>query len=68
MYDQPPAEPGEAAQRPYLGIFFECCGVYARVYRDERDAEYVGRCPRCMAVIRARVGRNGTTQRIFRAK
>jgi hypothetical protein len=54
--------------RPFIGVYFECCGLYARIYRDREAAEYAGRCPKCLAMVRASVGPGGTTQRIFRAK
>ncbi len=40
--------------RPFLGVLFRCCGVYARIYlrrnggRTSDEASYAGRCPRCM--------------------
>lgn len=59
---------GDAPDRPYVGILFECCGVYARVYRDPKAREYRGRCPRCLRTVRLRVGAEGTSQRLFRAQ
>lgn len=56
------------ARRPWLGVFFRCCLVYARVYRNEGATEYVGRCPRCRAEVRALVGEGGTSKRIFEAE
>ncbi len=53
--------------RPYVGILFECCGVYERVYRDPQSDHYQGRCPRCLREIRLRVGPGGTSARQFRA-
>jgi hypothetical protein len=53
--------------RPYLGILFECCGVYARVYRQTDAAFYRGRCPKCWRIAHVRVGRDGTPTRFFRA-
>jgi hypothetical protein len=69
LYDDDASQP-QAPQsvRPHIGIYFECCGVYARIYRTPDSSEYSGRCPKCLATVRARVGRDGTTQRIFRAK
>jgi hypothetical protein len=59
--------PGDG-RRPYLGILFECCGVYARVYRQRNQMIYRGRCPKCLRMVRVRVGRDGTTARLFRAR
>ena len=73
MLPHPPTGPADAldrpppAVRPFIGIFFECCRIYARIYRRPSDTEYVGRCPRCLAEVRLKVGPDGTTQRIFRA-
>lgn len=59
---------GPAAARPYIGVHFDCCGVYVRIYRAPGADRYVGRCPRCGASVTAQVGSNGTTQRIFHAR
>ncbi len=53
--------------RPYIGVFFECCGVYTRVYRRPGRMSYAGRCPNCLRTVRVRVGPDGTHSRIFRA-
>lgn len=58
--------PGTA--RPFIGVYFECCGVYARIYRRPDQKEYVGRCPRCLRQVQARVGPDGVNARIFRAR
>jgi hypothetical protein len=55
------------SSRPYIGILFECCGVYARVYRRPDQDHYRGRCPRCLARVEVRVGPDGVSTRIFRA-
>jgi hypothetical protein len=57
--------PGPAG-RPFLGVQFDCCRVYARVYRDADGSHYVGRCPRCMRPVRFRVGEGGSGQRFWR--
>ena len=61
-----PAEAG-GLNRPWVGIQFDCCGAYARVYRDRRGKAYIGRCPQCHRQVRLRVGPDGTTSRFFRA-
>lgn len=57
----------EPHRRPWVGIHFECCGAYARVYRNAEGSAYVGWCPRCQRQIRLKVGPGGTCDRFFRA-
>jgi hypothetical protein len=61
----PPSAPGK---RPFLGIYFECCRVYARVYRRPDQNMYVARCPQCLRAAKIRVGHEGCRQRIFTAR
>jgi hypothetical protein len=58
----------EYCPRPYIGVYFECCGVYARIYRQPDKRCYYGRCPRCLRTVRVRVGPEGTSARLFRAR
>lgn len=67
LYDQPPDDPRATPVRPCIGVYFECCGVYSRIYRRPEQMEYVGNCPRCLAKLRVKVRADGTSQRIFRA-
>ncbi len=65
------ARPGSDAQpadRPWIGIHFQCCGVYTRVYRDSRATSYEGRCPKCAAKVSLRVGPDGVASRVFTAR
>jgi len=68
--DGPPGrERHDARGRAYIGVLFDCCRVYARVYKNAAGTAYVGWCPRCARSITARCGhgQDGTDQRIFRA-
>jgi hypothetical protein len=56
-----------SGERRWVGIQFDCCGVYVRVYRRLDQREYTGRCPRCLRQVRLRVGEGGTSARFFRA-
>lgn len=56
----------EKAGRPYLGLRFDCCGAYARAYRNHDRTAYVGSCPRCGGSVRIRIGSEGVSARFFR--
>ena len=52
----------------YLGIMFDCCNVYGRIYKNKEATAYVGRCQRCMRSVKVPVGEGGTDRRFFRAE
>jgi hypothetical protein len=54
--------------RRFLSVWFRCCHTYGRMYRNAARTAYEGRCPKCGALVRARIGPNGTTQRMFEAR
>ena len=54
--------------RKFLGIMFDCCGVYGRIYQNKDGTAYVGRCPKCMRPVRVPIGKGGTGQRFFRGQ
>ena len=56
-----------AEKRKYLGILFECCNVYTRIYKNKAGTHYVGYCPKCLKKVRLKIGKGGTEQRFFRA-
>lgn len=53
--------------KSWLGIWFRCCHTYGRLYKDPTCRTYVGRCPKCGAQARAKVGSGGTNRRLFEA-
>jgi len=71
LYDTGPeaGDDGAAARGwPHVSILFECCGVYARIYRRPDEDRYRGRCPKCLRSLELRVGPDGTPARMFRAR
>lgn len=51
--------------RPFLGITFECCRVYCRVYLTADKKAFAGSCPKCGAPIRIRTAPGGSTSRFW---
>lgn len=60
------AEETNSQKRAFLGIWFDCCHVYGRIYKNKEGTAYVGRCPKCLRSVRVKVGEGGTSQRFFR--
>ncbi|GAA4425777.1 hypothetical protein [Bremerella cremea] len=53
--------------RPFLGVKFDCCGIYSRIYQNKKATHYVGNCPKCAKQIRVRIGHGGSDNRFFTA-
>lgn len=57
--------------KKFLGVFFECCRVYGRLYQNIQGTHYYGRCPKCMKNLKVPIGSgdnpNATNQRFFKA-
>jgi hypothetical protein len=61
-----PGAPG--TPRPFLGIRWECCGTYSRIYKNKEGTAYTGFCPRCAKPVRVLIGEGGTGERFFVAR
>lgn len=59
-------EQKQGEKRAFLGIWFECCHTYGRIYKNKQGTAYTGRCPKCMRPVTVRIGGEGTNRRFFR--
>ncbi len=57
----------ESQERPFLGVTFECCKTYARVYRNAAGTHYAGTCPRCARPVKFKIGEGGSGSRFWTA-
>lgn len=55
-------------KKKFLGILFECCNIYRRVYLNKDNNAYEGRCPRCFRKVEILIGPEGTSSRFFTAR
>jgi hypothetical protein len=51
--------------RPFLGVTFECCRIYQRIYLNAAKTAFVGWCPRCALKIEIKVDPNGERSQFF---
>jgi len=55
-------------ERPWISIYFKCCRVYQRVYRNRDGTAYVGWCPKCARKAVVKISPYGTESRYFEAE
>ncbi len=60
--------PPKGPLRQFLSVWYSCCHVYGRMYRNADRTAYDGRCPRCGATVQALIGTDGTDQRVFKTE
>ena len=59
------SDSGKSTEKNYLGIRFQCCSVYARIYKNREGTAYTGHCPKCASPVRIKIGHGGTSSRFF---
>ena len=59
----------QSNKRKFIGVWFECCHAYGRLYKNKEGTEYFGRCPKCLRSVRVPINSNSekaTNRRFFR--
>jgi hypothetical protein len=51
----------------YLGVMFQCCKVYRRIYINKTGTAYEGSCPRCGRLARVPIRAGGSKSRFFQS-
>ncbi|MEW5725976.1 MAG: hypothetical protein AB1896_22905 [Thermodesulfobacteriota bacterium] len=60
---------GALKNRRFLGVKFNCCHVYYRIYVNKAGTHYRGNCPRCGRPISIRIDPDkGIRARFFETK
>jgi len=65
LEEQSPSEMKEP--RKFIGVKFNCCSVYVRVYINKDGTGYEGRCPKCFRPVKFKIGGDGVSHRFFDA-
>jgi hypothetical protein len=51
--------------KQFLGILMRCCRTYVRAYLNSSGDAFIGRCPRCAALVRIKVAEEGGSSNQF---
>ncbi len=54
--------------KKFIGILFECCNVYRRIFINKDGNAYEGRGPLGYGKVKVTIGSHGTDQRFFNAR
>jgi len=51
--------------RQYVGITFNCCNVYTRIYINKKRDAFVGWCPKCAKNVTIKISPDGEDSQFF---
>ncbi len=52
--------------KKYIGMIFECCSVYRRIYINKKKTAYTGYCPKCCKKVEVKIASDGVSNRFFK--
>ena len=58
---------GSGQKRRFLGVRFDCCRTYGRVYINHQQTAFVGHCPRCGKQVHFKISPDGVDAQFFSA-
>ena len=62
-------EDNNTTERKFIGVWFECCHTYGRLYKNKEGTLYRGRCPKCLRSVNVPINaesERATNRRFFR--
>ena len=59
------SEKEKNGERPFVGITFNCCNVYTRIYINKKRDAFVGWCPKCVQNVTLKISPDGDKSQFF---
>lgn len=66
MFDNKATDIPKARKR-FIGVKFDCCQVYTRIYANKDETSFEGRCPKCLRKVSIKTHKKGVNLKWFSA-
>ncbi len=64
-HEEPREVRAVGGSRPFVGVQFQCCGAYSRIFLNPPETAFAGYCPRCGRRVEFPVSETGSNDRFF---